>query len=132
MIKTAERHATLRLPDELKRDIDSIAEKKGKSRNDIITEACRMYRDCEYMSGKATVIPEHILNTLKAIVSGMEDRLNIKSNQLLSSIAIELYVIQHILADNLDLDPNDVAVYRTQAIDVLKRNNRIFRMDEII
>jgi len=128
----AEKSILLRLSDELLKDLEGIAESSGKSRNDIILQACKMYRDYTYMETKASIIPEHILRSMQATVTGLEEKLNNKSNQLLSSMAIEIYIIEHILASELEIEADDIIRYRRDAVEVMKRNNRIFRMDETL
>ena len=128
----AEKSILLRLSDELLKDLEGIAESSGKSRNDIILQACKMYRYYTYMETKASIIPEHILRSMQATVTGLEEKLNNKSNQLLSSMAIEIYIIEHILASELEIEADDIIRYRRDAVEVMKRNNRIFRMDETL
>lgn len=128
----AEKSIRLRISETLLKDLDGIAEDSGKSRNDVILNACKMYRDYTYMETKASLLPEHILRSMQATVTGLEERLNNKSNQLLSTMAIEIYIIEHILAAELEIEADDIISYRRDAVEVMKRNNRIFRMDETL
>lgn len=128
----AEKSIRLRISESLLKDLDGIAEDSGKSRNDVILNACKMYRDYTYMETKASLLPEHILRSMQATVTGLEERLNNKSNQLLSTMAIEIYIIEHILAAELEIEADDIISYRRDAVEVMKRNNRIFRMDETL
>lgn len=128
----AEKSIRLRISESLLKDLDGIAEDSGKSRNDVILKACKMYRDYTYMETKASLLPEHILRSMQATVTGLEERLNNKSNQLLSTMAIEIYIIEHILAAELEIEADDIIGYRRDAVEVMKRNNRIFRMDETL
>lgn len=128
----AEKQIIFRMSQELKNDLENIAANAGKSRNDIIIEACKMYRDYTYMENKASLLPEHILRSMQATVTGLEERVNNKSNQLLSTMAIEMYIIEHILAAELEIEADDIIKYRRDAVEVIKRNNRIFRMDETL
>lgn len=128
----AEKSIRLRISETLLKDLDGIAEDSGKSRNDVILNACKMYRDYTYMETKASLLPEHILRSMQATITGLEERLNNKSNQLLSTMAIEIYIIEHILAAELEIEADDIISYRRDAVEVMKRNNRIFRMDETL
>ena len=47
-------------------------------------------------------------------------------------MAIEIYIIEHILAAELEIEADDIISYRRDAVEVMKRNNRIFRMDETL
>ena len=123
---------TCRMSADLSNDLDVIAAESKKSRNDLIIEAVKAYRDSYYMDNKATIIPEHILKAIEGMVSGLEQSINSRSNQLLSAIARELFVIQKILADEVEVNEADVTTYEHQAVEQLSRNNRIFRLSEFL
>jgi hypothetical protein len=113
---------------------DSMAIKFDKSGMEyfIVHEALKLYRDKRYMSEKASALPSELTETLLAANALLEKKLNAKSNQLLSSMGIELFVIQCILAHNLEIAPDEVERYRREAADFLRTNNRTLRMEEIL
>ena len=120
-----------RIDAELAADLESIAEEQGTSQTTIVHEALKLYRDKRYMSEKASALPSELTETLLAANALLEKKLNAKSNQLLSSMGIELFVIQCILAHNLEIAPDEVERYRREAADFLRTNNRTLRMEEI-
>lgn len=121
-----------RIDAELAADLESIAEEQGTSQTTIVHEALKLYRDKRYMSEKASTLPSELTETLLAANALLEKKLNAKSNQLLSSMGIELFVIQCILAHNLEIAPDEVERYRREAADFLRTNNRTLRMEEIL
>lgn len=118
--------------DSLMSDIRKIAEDDGKSQKKIINEALSYYRDMYYCKNKATFLNENIVHIIEAMNEEMEDRINNKSNQLLSEMAIQLCIVQQILADNLEVDGEQAATFRKKAVEFLKMNQRVFYMRELI
>lgn len=122
---------TLRLPDELYNDAAEIAKDKGTSINYVIEQAVKYYRDKRYMEDKATLINEEILKIIQANNALLSQQINNKSNRVLSELAIQNAIQNFILASELDVDAVKIDNYRKQAVEFLKTNNRVFRLDEI-
>jgi metal-responsive CopG/Arc/MetJ family transcriptional regulator len=119
-----------RIPEKLLADIDAIAEEEAKSRNEIVIDALKLYRDAAYMQDKASVIPMHILNAVTAETTKLEQRINDKTNQVLSSVAIQLYVVQRMMMDNLEVTKQQIEDYTVEGVTFVRQNNRVFRMGE--
>ncbi len=122
---------TLRLPDELYNDAAEIAKDKGTSINYVIEQAVKYFRDKRYMEDKATLINEEILKIIQANNALLSQQINNKSNRVLSELAIQNAIQNFILASELDVDAVKIDNYRKQAVEFLKTNNRVFRLDEI-
>lgn len=122
---------TLRLPDELYNDAAEIAKDKGTSINYVIEQAVKYYRDKRYMEDKATLINEEILKIIQANNALLSQQINNKSNRIISELAIQNAIQNLILASELDVDAVKIDNYRKQAVEFLKTNNRVFRLDEI-
>lgn len=122
---------TLRLPDELYNDAAEIAKDKGTSINYVIEQAVKYYRDKRYMEDKATLINEEILKIIQANNALLSQQINNKSNRIISELAIQNAIQNLILASELDIDAVKIDNYRKQAVEFLKTNNRVFRLDEI-
>lgn len=122
---------TLRLPDELYNDAAEIAKDKGTSINYVIEQAVKCYRDKCYMEDKATLINEEILKIIQANNALLSQQINNKSNRVISELAIQNAIQNLILASELDVDAVKIDNYRKQAVEFLKTNNRVFRLDEI-
>lgn len=123
---------TIRLPDDLHADITAIAKDQGASVNYIIEQAAKYYRDRLYMAEKASVIPEDILSVVKANDGLLLQQINNKSNRVLSEVAIQSAILVMLLANELDVDRDKIDSYRKNAIEFLKTNNRVLRLDELI
>lgn len=91
-----------------------------------------MYRDQKACGRPGSLISQSMKNTLEGLCQMMEQNLNQRSNQLLSSIAIQLYVLQRVVSDNLQIDGNAIDDYTQEAVEMLQRNNRVFRMQEFV
>lgn len=109
-----------------------IAKEKRCTETAVIDAALRFYSDYVYMQEQATVIPQEMTKVLQATVAVMEQRLNNKTNQVLSALAIETCTLAQVVANSLDIDKVQLAQYRKNAVDYLKANQRVFRMDEVV
>lgn len=122
---------TVRLPDELYNDAAEIAKYSGSSINSVIEQAVKCYRDKCYMEDKATLINEEIIKIIQANNALLLQQINNKTNRVISELAIQSAIQNLILASELDVDAVQVDNYRKQAVEFLKTNNRVFRLDEI-
>lgn len=122
---------TIRYDDTLARDIARIAEQDNMSENTAIEQALKFYRDYRYMADKATIINEEILRVSRANLDLLEQRVNHKTNQVLSSLAVEVNVLTQVIAGSLEVDPLQLPEYRKRALEFLRLNNRVFRLDEL-
>lgn len=122
---------TVRLPDELYYDVSEIAKYTGSSVNSVIEQAVKYYRDKRYMEDKATLVNEEILKIIQANNGLLLQQINNKTNRVISELAIQSAIQNLILASELDVDAVQVDNYRKQAVEFLKTNNRVFRLDEI-
>lgn len=122
---------TVRLPDELYNDAAEIAKYSGSSINSVIEQAVKCYRDKCYMEDKATLINEEILKIIQANNALLLQQINNKTNRVISELAIQSAIQNFILASELDVDAVQIDNYRKQAVEFLKTNNRVFRLDEI-
>ncbi len=124
--------SSYRLDKNINCDYDLMHEESGKTKTELINTALKLYRDVYYSKNKATFINDNILATMQGMVDAMEHRLNNKTNQLLSEIAIQQAIIAQLLAYSIDVKGDVVAEYRKKAIEFLKVNQRILRLDELI
>lgn len=123
---------TLRIRDEkLAEDIPRMAKENNMSENALIETALKFYRDYMYMKNKSTIINEEILRVNKAGLELLEQRVNHKTNQVLSELAIQVSVLTQIIAGSLEVDPLQLPEYRRRAVEFLRTNNRVLRLDEL-
>lgn len=113
-------------------EVKKIATETSESENAIIEKAIMFYCDSYYCKNKATFLNENVLSSMQGMVDGLEHRLNNKTNQLLSELAIQEGIVAQLLAYSLDVDGDVVADYRKKAVDFLKVNQRVLRLDSII
>lgn len=123
---------TIRIPDELHSDISALAKESGSSVNNITEQALKYYRDKRYMDDKATLINEEIVSILQASIALLEQNINNKTNRVLSELAIQNAIQNMILASELDVSGIDTDSYRKKAVEFLKTNNRVLRLNELL
>lgn len=123
---------TIRIPDELHTDISAIAKESGASLNFVVEQALKYYRDKRYMEEKATIINQEIINIIQASNALLLQQINNKTNRVLSELAIQNAIQNMILESELDVSDIDADKYRKKAIEFLRTNNRVLRLDELI
>ncbi len=123
---------TVRLSPKVADSVERIAREKHRTGNEIIESAIKFYSDYLYMQEHATIIPQEIVKVLQSTVAMAEQRINNKTNQVLSALTIETGTLEQIIAASLDVDRGKLKKYRENAVDFLKANNRVIRMDEVI
>ena len=123
---------TYRLNVKTAESIAKLAREKNRTETAIVEEAIKFYSDYLYMQEHATVIPQEIVKVLQSTVAMAEQRINNKTNQVLSALAIETGTLEQIIAASLDVDRGKLKKYRENTVDFLKANNRVIRMDEVV
>ena len=109
-----------------------MSKNDGTSLNYIVEQALKYYRDKRYMDDKATIINEEIISIIQANNALLLQQINNKSNRVLSELSIQNAIQNLILTNELDVDKIDADNYRQQAVEFLKTNNRVLRLDELI
>lgn len=84
------------------------------------------------MDDKATLINEEIISILQASIALLEQNINNKTNRVLSELAIQNAIQNMILASELEVSGIDTDSYRKKAVEFLKTNNRVLRLDELL
>lgn len=121
----------LRLETQVYNDIDYLANQDNLSKNLFIENACKFYID--YLNQQnSPLLNETIIDLVRSMMNTTENRINNKSNQLLSSLAIELGTLQMIIANSLNVSEEQVKRYRDISVSFLKTNNRVFKMKEVL
>lgn len=121
---------TYKLDEDVVAAATALAGAKHTSVTAVINEAVRYYRDFVYMEDKASYIPQQFVQQINAILDLREKRQNAKTNQVLSELAIQECIIAFVLANNIEIAPQEIDLYRKKAVDFLRINNRVFRLEE--
>lgn len=112
--------------------LESAAQSESTSMSLLVEKALLSYFDTMYMEKYAGTIPEDILKSFEAQTALMENRLNNKTNKLISELAIQLGILQMVISNNLDVNPEFVEQARIRMVEYLKTNNRVFRLSGLI
>lgn len=121
----------IRLEDALATDIANIAVKKNMSENAVIEQALKFYRDYIFMGEQATIVNQEILKVTEANLKLLEHRINLRTNKVLSEAAIQLGILNQIIAGSLEIDPLLLPTYRKNAVEFLGLNQRVLRLDDL-
>ena len=124
--------STFVISPDIKSRVEQLAKERSCSNSQIVEDALQLYFDKVYMEEKATVINDELLQAVKGVAQLSEAKINAKTNQVLSSLAIEVGVMNQILAQSLQVSPLAVEQYRKNVVEFLRANNRVLRMDEVI
>lgn len=125
-------YKTLKLEEELMADIERMADGNKCSTHYLIVEAIKLYRDYYYAQNKASIINQEIINICKAIANNGEKTINYQTNKYLSELAIQNAITNKILANSLDISSDEVDRYRVEAVENLKQNQRILKLEKMI
>lgn len=132
MVLMAYTNKYMRIENTLLADIMQITKERGfKNDSQTIEEALKLYRDYHYMQNKACFINDQIIQVIQASYRMAESNINQKTNRVLSELAIQNAIQNFIIASSLDVDNADMSNYRLRALDFLKQNNRVLRLDEL-
>lgn len=123
---------TLRVAKSMNNDMDKLAVQLGVSKNNMLINAFKLLQDYTYSNKKMSFLNDQIIAAMQGITDRMEMRLNHKTNQVLSELAIQVSIMEQILGNSLEVDGSVLSKFRQNAVEFLKTNQRILRMDEVI
>lgn len=121
-----------RLNEKIVSEIYNIADECHSKRTFMIEKALEQYVESYRLQKKASLLSQELIDIQKSLVDLLEHRINNRSNQLLSSMAIQQFVLCKVIAESLDISPDALELYRRQAAEFLKENNRVFSLKEMI
>lgn len=121
-----------RISDETVETLKAIADKENCTETAVIENAIRYYRDYLYVQNDGAFITESVKRTVLASVNLMESRLNNRTNKVLSELAIQQAILCQVIAHELEVNPGALDNYRRAAVEYLKMNDRVFRLEDIV
>lgn len=121
-----------RISDETVETLKAIADKENCTETAVIENAIRYYRDYLYVQNDGAFITESVKRTVLASVNLMESRLNNRTNKVLSELAIQQAILCQVIAHELEVNPRTLDNYRRAAVEYLKMNDRVFRLEDIV
>lgn len=121
-----------RISDETVETLKAIADKENCTETAVIENAIRYYRDYLYVQNDGAFITESVKRTVLASVNLMESRLNNRTNRVLSELAIQQAILCQVIAHELEVNPRALDNYRRAAVEYLKMNDLVFRLEDIV
>lgn len=123
---------TIRVDEDLLSDIQKIAADLNTNENQTMLMAFKYFRDYHFMQNKASILNEQILGIIQGSLKVCENNINNKTNKVLSELAIQTAVQNMIMAHGLEISQSQLHTFRLRALDFLKENNRVLRLDEVV
>lgn len=112
--------------------LKAIVEKEHCTEVSAIENAIRYYKEYLFMTNESTFITEDIKRTVLASNNLLERRLNNRVNRVLSELAIQEAILCQVIAHDLEVNPRALDDYRRAAVEYLKMNDRVFKLEDIV
>ena len=120
---------TLWLYPETMEKVNALYSKEGcVSRSDFIEKAIRFYIGFLTAEDPSSFLPNMFLSNMRGIVSESDD----KQNRLLFKMAVEIAIMQNIIASIQDIDPASLARVRGECVKEVKRTNGTFSFEDAV
>lgn len=103
-----------------------VGEDDSRNRSDFITKAIRAYLGYIYAKDGTSMLPNYFLFSLKAMLAQTDTRFG----RMLFKVAVELAMVQNILASIQEIDPVSLERLRGECVKEVKRTNGGFTMED--
>ena len=103
-----------------------VGEDDSRNRSEFITKAIRAYLGYIYTKDGTSMLPNYFLSSLKAMLSQTDTRFG----RMLFKVAVELAMVQNILASIQEIDPVSLERLRGECVKEVKRTNGGFTMED--
>ena len=115
-------------PETMKR-VETLYSKEGcVSRSDFIEKAIRFYIGFLTAEDPSSFLPNMFLSNMRAIASESDDR----HTSLLFSMAVEIAIMQNVIATMQDIDPISLARVRAECVKEIKKTNGKFSLEDAL
>ena len=98
------------------------------SRSEFVEKAIRLYIGFLTAEDPSSFLPNMFLSNMRGIVSESDD----KQNRLLFKMAVEIAIMQNIIASMQDIDPASLARVRGECVKEVKRLNGNFSFEDAV
>lgn len=112
----------------LMEEVDAVYQKDSKSKSEFITKAIRSYLGYVELQNTQSFLPNYLLSTMKALITESDTR----HSRLMFKLAVELAMVQNLLAAEMDLDADTMQALRESCIKELRQINGILHMEDAI
>ena len=120
MIVDDKKRVSLYIDADILQKIDnSMKKSKSRSRNEFLIEAAQFYMGYLNKDNDARFLTESVDLSISNSVTKMEDRIA----KVLFKLVVEMSMMMHLLAANLDLQKDTMSSLRRQCIDELKKSS---------
>lgn len=113
----------------LMEEVDAVYQKdSSRSKSEFIGNAIRAYIGYVLAKDTTSMLPNYILSNIKANFNESDTRLG----RMMFKLAVELAMVQNLLASQMELDEATVARLRRECIVEVKRLNGGFSFEDAI
>lgn len=103
-----------------------VGKDDSRNRSEFITKAIRAYLGYIYAKDGTSMLPNYFLSSLKAMLAQTDTRFG----RMLFKMAVELAMVQNILASIQEIDPVSLERLRGECVKEVKRTNGGFTMED--
>ena len=103
-----------------------VGKDDSRNRSEFITKAIRAYLGYIYAKDGTSMLPNYFLSSLKAMLAQTDTRFG----RMLFKVAVELAMVQNILASIQEIDPVSLERLRGECVKEVKRTNGGFSMED--
>lgn len=103
-----------------------VGKDDSRNRSEFITKAIRAYLGYIYAKDGTSMLPNYFLSSLKAMLAQTDTRFG----RMLFKVAVELAMVQNILASIQEIDPGSLERLRGECVKEVKRTNGGFTMED--
>ena len=103
-----------------------VGKDDSRNRSEFITKAIRAYLGYIYAKDGTSMLPNYFLSSLKAMLAQTDTRFG----RMLFKVAVELAMVQNILASIQEIDPVSLERLRGECVKEVKRTNGGFTMED--
>lgn len=126
------RKKTIRMSENLENQLKTMSENKNISETTIIEQALKSYFDFCFINENQNLINDEILKIIDSKNNVLENRINNKTNQVLSELAININILTQVLAENIEINADELQNKRKIAVEFIKINQRVLNLEELV
>lgn len=104
---------------------------KTNSRRSFAKEAVEVACDKVYLDENYTLLNTHIINAIEAVQLQSEERLGNRLARVYADVAIELGIMNQLVAQSVDVGTDELNIYRKIAVDHIQSTGKILSYKDL-
>ncbi len=128
MFENKKKFALWMYPETLQKVEDIYREDNCESKSEFIEKAVNFYVGFLMSENSENYLPSVVISTLKSIIAESDN----KQNRMLFKLAVEIAIMQNIVASIQDIDPVSLERLRGECVKEVKRLNGNFSFEDAV